>query len=169
MNPLADPAPARPTPLPNTYWVLPGRLLAGEYPGSSSRATALDRIHRLLDAGVDAFIDLTQDGELAPYEPYLPPSVAYQRWPITDHSLPDSPAYMVEILDALDALLAEDRCVYVHCRAVIGRTGTTIGCHLIRSGLDANAALDRLQTLWKQNARSASWPTTAPVSRRWNP
>ncbi|MBB6094815.1 ADP-ribosylglycohydrolase [Povalibacter uvarum] len=128
----------------------------------------MDRIHRLMGAGVDAFIDLTQDGELAPYEPYLPPTVAYQRWPIRDHSLPDSPGHMAEILDALDALLAEGRCVYVHCRAGIGRTGTAIGCHLIRSGLDANAAMDHLQTLWKQNARSASWPTTPETDEQYH-
>jgi ADP-ribosylglycohydrolase len=121
-----------------------------------------------MGAGVDAFIDLTQEGELAPYEAYLPPNVGYQRWPIRDHSLPDSPGYMAGILDALDALLAEGRCVYVHCRAGIGRTGTAIGCHLIRSGLDADAAMDHLQTLWKQNARSASWPTTPETDEQYH-
>jgi ADP-ribosylglycohydrolase len=49
--------------------------------------------------------------------------------------------------------------VYVHCRAGIGRTGTTVGCHLIRSGLDNDAALDRLQALWQQCGRSRRWPT----------
>ncbi len=60
-------------------------------------------------------------------------------------ALPESPAHMVRILDLIDGELAAGRCVYVHCRAGIGRTGTTIGCHLIRSGLANEVALDRLQ------------------------
>ena len=66
---------------------------------------------------------------------------------------------MVRILDFIDAELAAGRCVYVHCRAGIGRTGTTIGCHLVRSGLGSEAALDRLQDLWQQCGRSRRWPT----------
>jgi hypothetical protein len=47
------------TPIPNSYWVQPGRLLAGEYPGSMSRADAMERVQRLLAAGITSFVDLT--------------------------------------------------------------------------------------------------------------
>jgi len=150
-------------PIPNSYWVEPGRLLAGEYPGSMSRAEALNRVQALLRAGVNSFIDLTEARELPPYDVLLPRDgqapVLHQRMPIPDHGLPDSPQVMAEILDAIAAQIAAGRCVYVHCRAGIGRTGMTIGCHLTRGGLDNEAALDRLQTLWQQCARSASWPS----------
>lgn len=163
--PTDDPIPARvpPTPIPNSYWVEPGRLLAGEYPGSVSRpgsgAEESDRIQRLLHAGVTTFINLTEDGELPPYEALLPPQIQHLRLPIVDHGLPESPRAMRQILDAIGAALAAGRCVYVHCRAGIGRTGTTIGCHLIRSGYTPDEALEQLGKLWQQCARSRSWPS----------
>ena len=39
-------------PIPNSYWVQPGALLAGEYPGSMSRADAMERVRKLLAGGV---------------------------------------------------------------------------------------------------------------------
>ena len=148
-------------PIPNSYWVRPGQLLAGEYPGSVTRAEAMERVQKLLSAGVTSFVDLTEDGELPPYDVLLPElteqQVRYRRLPILDHDVPDSPAHMVKILDHIDAELAAGQCVYVHCRAGIGRTGTAIGCHLIRSGLTVDVALDRLQMLWQQSARSRRW------------
>lgn len=168
-NPL--PAAPPPTPIPNSYWVEPGRLLAGEYPGSLSRAEALDRIQKLLRVGVNTFIDLTQDGELPSYQALLPgdgPStVEHRRLPIVDHGLPDSPQLMAQILDAIEAALADGRCVYVHCRAGIGRTGTAIGCHLVRGGLTPDHALEHLQSLWRQSARSATWPTIPETDEQY--
>ncbi|MDY6947814.1 MAG: ADP-ribosylglycohydrolase family protein [Pseudomonadota bacterium] len=150
-------------PLPNSYWVRPGQLLAGEFPGSTSRADATERVQKLLHAGVNSFVDLTEEGELPAYDALLAElseqHIRYRRMAILDHGLPDSPAHMTRILDLIDAELAAGRCVYVHCRAGIGRTGTTIGCHLIRSGLASEEALDRLQDLWQQCGRSRRWPT----------
>lgn len=152
-----------PVPIPNSYWVRPGQLLAGEYPGSMSRAEAMERVQKLINAGITSFVDLTEDGEMPAYDGLLreltEQHVRYRRIPILDHGLPESPAHMIRILDFIDSELAAGQGVYVHCRAGIGRTGTAIGCHLIRSGLDNEAALDRLQTLWQQCGRSRRWPT----------
>jgi ADP-ribosylglycohydrolase len=160
--PPSQPSIARfpPRPLANAYWVDPGRLLAGEYPGAGSGAETADRIQRLLQAGVNSFVDLTEEGELAPYDALLRQGsdIHYLRRPIVDHSVA-GPRQMAETLDTIAAELASGRCVYVHCRAGIGRTGTTVACHLIRNGLHPDAALDRLQELWQQSARSRSWPS----------
>lgn len=153
---------SRPSPLPNSYWVQPGRLLAGEYPGSMSRADAMERVQRLLRAGIDSFVDLTEEGELPAYDSLLPglteQQIRYRRISIVDHDLPESDEYMARILDRIDAEIAAGRNVYVHCHAGIGRTGMTVACHLVRRGLGNEDALDRLQDLWRQCARSRRWP-----------
>jgi protein-tyrosine phosphatase/ADP-ribosylglycohydrolase len=157
-------------PIPNSYWVQPGRLLAGEYPGSMARAEAVERVQQLLRAGVTSFIDLTEEGELPPYDELLPSlserRVHYRRLPQLDHSVPDSPVHMARVLDLIDSELAAGQCVYVHCRAGIGRTGTAIGCHLIRGGLSNDEAYERLQVLWKKCARSRRWPSIPETSEQ---
>jgi ADP-ribosyl-[dinitrogen reductase] hydrolase len=126
-----------------------------------SRAEAMERVRKLLAAGITSFIDLTEEGEVPEYANLLPElterRVRYRRLPILDHSVPDSPAQMVRILDLLDSELDTGQCVYLHCRAGIGRTGTAVGCHLVRAGLSNDEAYDHLQRLWKQCARSRRW------------
>jgi Dual specificity phosphatase, catalytic domain len=145
-------------PLVNSYWVLPGSLLAGEYPLAEAPWDAHTRLQKLLEAGIDSFVDLTQAGELPEYQPLLPPEVQYLRSAIIDTKIPLELRQMRAIQTHLQAALAAGRHVYVHCRAGIGRTGTVIGCYLTEQGLDGTAALQQLNLLWRQSARSASWP-----------
>ena len=167
-----------PPPLSNTYWIEPGRLLAGEYPGSHSRADTMERLRRLMDAGVTYFIDLTEPGELSPYDLLLPTAktasgryVMYARKPIRDHSVPAAPAVMVEILEYIERALAAGHVVYVHCRAGIGRTGTVVGCYLAQRcaarGQTTDAALDLLNELWQENERSRTWPQTPETDEQF--
>jgi len=134
-----------------------------------SRADALERVHRLLAAGITSFIDLTEQGELPEYDTLLPLAerrVRYRRLPVLDHSIPESPAHMARILDLIDSELSAGQCVYLHCRAGIGRTGTAVGCHLVRSGLPNDEAYERLQSLWQQCERSRRWPSIPETSEQ---
>lgn len=149
-------------PLANAYWVEPGRFLAGEHPGTGPDEQVRSRIRLLLDAGIDCFVDLTSPGEVESYERWLPgpygrDAVAYLRKPIRDHALPEHPAHTAEILDEIDAALADGRKVYVHCRAGIGRTNLVVGCWLARHGATGDAALERLNELWQASERSRDW------------
>ena len=137
-----------PRPDPNTYWVLPGRFLAGEYPGAANAAGARAKIAAFSRAGVTTFIDLTEDRELAPYAPLLPAGVEYRRLPIRDLSVPSTHGHMSDILDAVDEALARGRVVYVHCWGGIGRTGTVVACWLRRHGRTGEAALAELAGYW---------------------
>jgi len=151
-----------PLPLPATYWVVPGRLLAGEYPGSPSRAEAMERLRRVLTAGITCFVDLTEPGELPSYEALLPFStpdgrrVEYLREPIRDHDVPASHDVVQRAVAMIDDALEAGHVAYLHCRAGIGRSATVVGCWLASRG-EADP-LARLQVLWRQSARSQGWP-----------
>jgi hypothetical protein len=146
-----------PRPIPDSYWVWPGRLLAGEYPGARTEDRARRKLARLQQAGVTYFLDLTEAGEygLRPYAPLLQemagPSgrpLVHRRMPIPDGATPSVPE-MARILDTIDAALEEGHTVYVHCWGGIGRTGTVVGCTLVRHGLSGEQALTEIARLRK--------------------
>jgi hypothetical protein len=143
-------------PIPNSYWLPGGRVCAGEYPGHWVARTARERIGRLLDAGIRSFLDLTEEGDpLEPYDDHLYEEagrrdidVVYARFGVRDMDVP-AREQMAKILDHLDAELAAGRNVYLHCWGGIGRTGTAVGCHLVRSGRSGTEALATIAELWQ--------------------
>jgi hypothetical protein len=145
-------------PLPNSYWVIPGRLLAGEYPGGADFTDSRARLARVRDAGIDYFVDLTEEGELPPYRHLLPFHIKYLRCAIADHDVPGDVVRVQKLLADMRTALAAGRCIYVHCRAGIGRTGLIMGCYLAEEGGDGKAAIKRLNQLWLQSERAKSWP-----------
>jgi len=167
-------------PFPNSYWVVPGQLLAGEYPGNPEPGRARRRLVNMLQSGIQVFIDLTHpmDG-LEPYHAIvsreaedLGLEVDIHPFPIEDYGIP-APLEMKAILDKIDEAVAGERRVYVHCWGGIGRTGTVVGCYLVRHGLDGEAALIKLAELRK--ATPKYW-RDAPESdeqkqlvREWRP
>jgi ADP-ribosylglycohydrolase len=165
-------------PLPYSHWIEPGRLLAGEHPSGPDEKATRKRLAKLLDAGIDCFIDLTDPGELESYQPLLAAvrggeGARYLRRPIRDHGVPASEAAMQEILDALARAFAEGRSVYLHCRAGIGRTNLVAGCWLASLGPGGESALEQLNEAWRGNKRSRSWPCIPETDeqeeyvRRW--
>ena len=149
-------------PFPDSYWVLPGRFLAGGYPLSrpGDEYSIRLRLGKLVEMGFNTFIDLTRAGEVTPYLSSLKEEavrygkeISYKNHPIQDKGLP-TVEEMVQILDELDAALAERRKVYLHCLGGIGRTGTTVGCWLARHGLTGEAALARLNELYRASEQS---------------
>lgn len=147
-----------PGPLPGSYWVESGRLMAGKYPADKFfESETRRRIGKLLDAGITSFFDLTQEGELGEYAPLLSEEAgwrdvqaSHRRFAIPDFSTP-SRLQMRVILNALDAALTAGEMVYVHCWGGVGRTGTVIGCHLVRHGLSGAQALARIAELRGDN------------------
>lgn len=139
-------------PVPDCYWVQ-SNLLAGEYPGALDDDQARFNLRRFLRAGITFFLDLTEEDELRPYSPLLLQEAAAQglnvehrRMAIQDLSTP-SRATMVEILTTLDQALVAGHTVYVHCWGGIGRTGTVVGCYLIRQGRSGPEALAEIARL----------------------
>ena len=126
-------------PTPESYWVEPGALLAGKYP----RTQAIDA---LLGSGVTLFVDLTQEAELEAYAHLVGPGVRHVRMGIPDMDVA-SAEKMRRTLDLIDREHARGGTAYVHCRGGAGRTGTVVGCWLVRRGLTGDAALERIAAL----------------------
>jgi hypothetical protein len=142
-------------PIPDSYWVRSGQLLAGEYPRDWEDDLSREKLRQLLKAGVTFFLDLTEAGEygLKPYTHLLDQEAVawerdatHQRMPIRDRGTP-TPEEMTRILDTIDAALAEGQTVYIHCYGGIGRTGTVVGCYLTRHGMSGKEALEEITRL----------------------
>jgi Dual specificity phosphatase, catalytic domain len=155
-GPLA-PAGAVP-PRRRSYWVVVDRLAGGAYPYADKPADGDVVLAGLLDAGIDAFVDLTEAGmggqsdrQLTDYgeSPAMSSEVQRIRHPIHDLGIPIREG-LVETLDTIDRLLEEGRTVYVHCWGGVGRTGVVVGAWLIRHGMatgeDVLEVLRRLRT-----------------------
>jgi len=146
-----------------SYWVIPERFRAGEYPGAVDEGEARVKLQHLLDMGLISFLDLTQSGEydLVPYHELLVDeanrcniTVHYHRIPIQDFT-PPAREKMVAILDALDSELTGGKNIYLHCFGGKGRTGTVVGCYLVRHGMAGEEALEMIQELRKEISQQA--------------
>ena len=155
---------APPRPNGNTYWVVPLKFLAGEYPGDKDPVKARKKIKQFLAAGIRHFIDLTEPRELVPYDAILSEEarnsridVTHQRFPIRDNSVPRDSDHLAEILLAIDRRIREGGAVYLHCWGGIGRTGLVVACWLQEQGRTPNGALAEL---------SAKWSTVEKIYRK---
>lgn len=131
-------------------------LLCGPHPLRPGRET----LDALLASGVTCFIDLTEPGEMigdwligdrlsvnqSTSQPVNQSPITNYQFPIKDYGIP-TPSEMKTILDTLDAALAAGHTVYLHCHGGRGRTGTVVGCWLVRQGLTGEQALARIAEL----------------------
>ena len=145
------------------WWVHPGQLMAGEYPGALGPDKAEDKIAVLLDAGIRTFVDLTTPSDgLEPYGPRLNAAaeargldVERLEFPIPDMHVREDGGYD-EIVDAIQDS-SERGGVYVHCWGGVGRTGTVIGCLLADEGLGFDQIIDRFAQL-REGTKQAGRP-----------
>ena len=111
------------------------------------------RIKAIIDSGINKFLDLTEVDELPQYEHKINAindsqsnRINYKRIPIKDRTVPEK-EYLKEILDIIDEESKHDRKVYVHCLRGLGRTGTVVGCYLVRNGFSGDDALQEIYRL----------------------
>jgi protein tyrosine/serine phosphatase len=156
-------------PFDGSYWVLPGTLLAGSFPGGVDDETSDPLLTALLESGIRSVINLlTEEEELQhlegdplyrPYEDRLE-LLGEQRGVIVEivrcaiddgNTLTENE--MELILDAIDAEIdGRNSPTLVHCSNGNARTGMVIGCYLARHGIaEGKDALARIQDLRKAN------------------
>jgi len=151
-------------PITHCYWVVPGSLLAGEYPGNANPEEAKLKIDSMLKSGISVFINLTEEKELIPYD-HLLSGASHYRFGIRDVSIPRSAEFTVSVLDEIDRHIETGQKVYIHCWGGVGRTGVIVGCWLVRHGHTGKQALNRLQELWQDCPKSAWKPSPETVQQ----
>ena len=157
-------------PIRDSYWVTES-LLAGEYPGAADPEEAARRLHAFARHGITLFVDLTHPGDpLEPYARLLDGGATRVAHPIVDLGTTTIP-HMTRILDDVDATIERGGTAYVHCWGGIGRTGTVVGCWLMRHGLEGGDPIRRIADLRRDvsDASVASPQTSAQrtMIRTW--
>lgn len=145
-----------PRPHGNCYWVVRGRVLAGEYPAVHDASANAQRLRALVSAGMTRCFNFTHEAEALPdYSAALALAAAEngvaartERFAVADFGVP-SVSGMRSTLQAIDTALAQGEGVYLHCRAGIGRTGTVVGCLLVEQGFSADEALALIRAKWQ--------------------
>ena len=155
-------------PFPRSYWVIPGKLYAGTYPGDPDDSIMETKIASLLDCGICRVVNLMEKHEIdhngryfLDYSEKLQElalkrgmNASMTRFPIKDVSIPSRPL-MKDILDHIDRNITEGLPTYVHCWGGKGRTGTVVGCYIARHGLaTGNDALEMIDHLRRNDANS---------------
>ena len=93
------------------------------------------------------------------------------RYPIRDPRTPTDPAgYRLAVQDLLERI-RRGQTVAIACRGGLDRSGMTAACLLVEAGLDAEAAMDRVQaaregsiTIEEQRAFVRAWPPADAVT-----
>jgi len=162
-------------PYDQAYWVVPGRLMAGYYPGSALGQDGHPQLRALLRCGIRHFINLMQPDEIRWYnKPIIPYEaqtqaiarelgcdVSFDRFPIKDMGIPTH-IDMARILDRIDHKIENGKPVYVHCLGGVGRSGTVVGCYLARHGYASGRKV--LQLIQQLRNNTATRDRSAPES-----
>lgn len=169
-------------PFPKTWWIEPGRVIGGCFPGAIDPGEVEPRMLRLLDAGVTAVACLQEEDEAGhgrPFAPYADRLIAlaeargrrvdWARFPVRDNTPPSTGT----VRAVLDRIAAEPGVTYVHCWGGHGRTGVIAGCLYREQGLTAEQAFERIRAARAHDPhlRAQPAPQTAEqlaLVRRWN-
>jgi hypothetical protein len=153
-------------PFNRSYWIVPGKLLAGGYPGSEDPIEEKRKLKEFIQAGIRHVISLMEPREYDrpedPFPPYvdhmesisqkLKVSFTFDQISIKDFSIPTD-RQMVRILNQIDMCIKYDKPVFVHCWGGRGRTGTVVGCYLVRHGFAAGySVIEKIKELRKNTA-----------------
>ena len=160
--------------------MVPGKFLAGCYPGAKQAEQARKKLIDLLDSGIRCIISLMEDyetdwkgEEIHRYEAEVCELAETKGFhiecvtmTIPETSIPTRMG-MKQILDRIDRSIGEGRPVYVHCWGGKGRTGVVVGCYLVRHGMAVGKdALQMIANLRKDDV-ARNEPSPENERQRW--
>lgn len=155
-------------PIENSYEVT-NNVFAGEYPRNKDDESSYAKLKQFESFGITHFVDLTEKGELQPYEHLLYEGASYLRFPIRDVSVPQSTESVRGLIAKITKAIKEDpnAKVYIHCWGGVGRTGLVVGCllaELYKQGYDVT--LEKLENLFAACPKSAYRDTPETLEQR---
>ncbi len=134
-------------------------IWAGEYPvWDWDRGGRMSQLRLYTHWGITDFLDLTESGEMPPYEELLATNIHRHTFPIANGMVPQNVAVVAELFQRLNDLFAErqDYRLYIHCHGGVGRTGTIVACWYIWfEHLSFDEALTKMCSRFAYHDRSA--------------
>lgn len=150
------------------YWIpstWPGRIAIMPRPRGGDWLE--DEVRAWRDASVGVVVSLLEEEEIADLELSAEGELARANdielvsFPIADRSVPASRASASELVTTLATRLNAGQNVAIHCRQGIGRAALVAIAVMIRLGVDAEKAIERVSA-----ARGRAVPET-PEQREW--
>jgi protein-tyrosine phosphatase len=149
------------------YWIAistPGRLAIMPRPRGGDWLE--DEVKAWRRAGIDVVVSLLMPNEISEldlgHEQSLCEAngIQFRSFPIVDRDIPTSKTAVAELATELAQLLVEGKSIAVHCRQGIGRAALIAICVLVTTGVDADAATERVSA-----ARGCLVPETVGQKR----
>ena len=121
------------------------------------------------DFGINYFLDLTENGEMPPYAPFLTNNIGCHTFPIPNGCVPHSVKWVVDLFRIINGVLNKPETkLYIHCHGEVGRTGTIVACYYIYfKGMTADNALAEMRRRYATHGRSA-WMSAPETEAQLN-
>ena len=143
---------------------------AGEYPvWEWEHGARIRQLKLFTDFGINHFLDLTENGEMPPYAPFLTNNIGRHTFPIPNGCVPHSVKWVVDLFRNINGVLnkAETK-LYIHCHGGVGRTGTIVACYYIYfKGMPADDALAEMRRRYATHGRSV-WMSAPETEAQLN-
>ena len=149
-------------------------LIKGPWPGQLSIVARprgndwlVDEVQAWRDSGVDVVVSLLTHSENVELglveESELTRNVGldFVSFPIDDYSVPKSEAAVLQLSTQLIEILSNGKCVGIHCRQSVGRSGLIAALLLVAAGETPQQAFDQVSA-----GRGVTVPDTAE-QRQW--
>jgi hypothetical protein len=160
------------------FWVVPGRLLAGGWPGGETREEIRQHLGVLLDAGINVFINLVPESEMGS-EPHLKRydrfgnALARERgnyfymvnFPCATGSSP-GPDKIASIITLIKDSMASGYGVYVHSNAGMDRVLIALAAFVVRERMARRGSeVSFVQDLMRRSGTYRELPEGTPEQR----